>query len=94
MQVALGLPPPWRETPPPSCSIRTRRRRKNEDGSLTVRFKAGGLNEMCWHLVTWQESVTVEQPLALRQRLASLCATLAAHHARSESDAANQGANA
>ena len=67
---------------------------ENEDGSLTVRFKAGGLNEMCWHLVTWQESVTVEQPLALRRRLASLCATLAAHHARSESDSAIQGANA
>ena len=57
---------------------------ENEDGSLTVRFKAGGLGEMCWHLVTWQESVTVEQPLALRRRLADLCATLAAHHTQSK----------
>ena len=57
---------------------------ENEDGSMTVRFKAGGLTEMCWHLVTWQESVTVEKPLALRRRLADLCATLAAHHARSK----------
>ena len=40
---------------------------ENEDGSLTVRFKAGGLDEMSWHLVTWQESVTVEKPLALRR---------------------------
>ena len=55
---------------------------ENADGSLTVRFKAGGLSEMCWHLVTWQESVTVEQPLALRRRLGALCATLAAHHAQ------------
>ena len=67
---------------------------ENEDGPLTVRFKVGGLNEMCWHLATWQESVTVAQPFVLRQRLAGLCATLAAHHARSESDLANQGANA
>ena len=61
---------------------------ENEDGSLTVRFKAGGLNEMCWHLVTWQESVTVEQPLVLRRRLADLCATLAAHHAHANSNPA------
>ena len=53
---------------------------ENEDGSLTVRFKTGGLDEMCWHLVTWQESVTVEQPIALRRRLAKLCTTLAKHH--------------
>ena len=58
---------------------------ESEDGSLTVRFKAGGLDEMCWHLVTWQDSVTVEQPLALRRRLAKLCTTLAKHHAESDS---------
>ena len=54
---------------------------KNKDKSLTVRFKAGGLNEMCWHLITWGEGVTIEQPAELRQRLAHMCATLAAHHA-------------
>ena len=26
---------------------------ENDDGSLTVRFTAGGINEMCWHLFTW-----------------------------------------
>ena len=26
---------------------------ENEDDSLTVRFEAGGLDEMCWHLITW-----------------------------------------
>ena len=53
---------------------------KNEDGSLTVRFKAGGIEEMCWHLVTWGGSVTVERPAGLRRRLAEMCAALAAHH--------------
>ena len=54
---------------------------ENDDGSLTVRFQAGGLDEMCWHLFTWGNSVTVEKPARLRRRLAALCASLAAHHA-------------
>ena len=46
---------------------------ENRDGSLTVRFKAGGIDEMCWHLFTWGESVTVERPARLRRRLAEMC---------------------
>ena len=52
----------------------------NDDGSLTVRFEAGGIDEMCWHLFTWGESVTIEEPLRLRRRLAEMSARLAAHH--------------
>ena len=52
----------------------------NRDGSLTVRFSAGGIDEMCWHLFTWGESVTIEKPARLRRRLAAMCASLAAHH--------------
>lgn len=51
-----------------------------EDGTVTVCFEAGGLDEICWHLITWGETVTVERPLRLRRRLAKMCATLAAHH--------------
>lgn len=54
---------------------------ENGDGSLTVRFRAGGLDEMCWHLVTWGTSVTVERPAQLRERLRGMCAELARHHA-------------
>lgn len=53
---------------------------ENDDGSLKVRFKAGGIQEMCWHLVTWGGGVTVERPAGLRRRLAEMCASLAAHH--------------
>ena len=53
---------------------------KNEDGTVTVRFEAGGLDEMCWHLITWGDSVTVEQPEKLRRRLAAMCGGLAEHH--------------
>ena len=52
----------------------------NEDGTITVRFRAGGIEEMCWHLVTWGESVTVEKPFRLRRRLAKMCEALASHH--------------
>jgi predicted DNA-binding transcriptional regulator YafY len=38
------------------------------DGSLIVRFRAGGLLEMAWHLVTWAGEVRVVKP----KRLASL----------------------
>ena len=53
---------------------------ENGDGSVTVRFEAGGIDEMCWRLFTWGSSVTVEEPARLRERLAQMCATLAAHH--------------
>ena len=52
----------------------------NKDGSVTVRFKAGGIEEMCWHLVTWEDGVTVEKPARLRRRLVEMCSSLAAYH--------------
>ena len=52
----------------------------NDDGSPTVRFEAGGIDEMCWHLFTWGDSVTIEKPAHLRRHLAKMCASLAAHH--------------
>lgn len=53
---------------------------KNGDGSVTVRFTAGGIDEMCWHLVTWGDSVIVEEPARLRERLTTMCQSLALHH--------------
>lgn len=35
---------------------------KNNDGSLTVKFKAGGRREMDWHLYTWGNHVKVIKP--------------------------------
>lgn len=35
---------------------------KNPDGTLTVKFKAGGRLEMDWHLYTWGEHVKVIKP--------------------------------
>ncbi|WP_165837552.1 helix-turn-helix transcriptional regulator [Zavarzinia aquatilis] len=42
------------------------------DGSVTVRFRAGGLLEMCWHLFTWGDSVEIVEPDCLRARYEEL----------------------
>lgn len=37
------------------------------DGSVIVRFRAGGLLEMCWHLYTWGRDVEVLKPAKLKE---------------------------
>ncbi len=39
---------------------------KQRDGSVIVRFRAGGLMEMCWHLYTWGANVEVLAPAELK----------------------------
>lgn len=41
------------------------------DGSLTVRFRAGGWLEMAWHLYAWGDQVEVLQPVALAALVAA-----------------------
>ena len=52
----------------------------NDDGSVKVRFEAGGIDERCRRPFNRGESVTVEEPARLRERLAEMCLFLAAHH--------------
>jgi predicted DNA-binding transcriptional regulator YafY len=40
-----------------------------KDGSLIVKFKAGGQLEMCWHLFAWGKDVEVLQPESLANML-------------------------
>ena len=42
------------------------RKRRLADGSVEVRFAAGGVLEMAWHLFTWGPGVEVVAPEALR----------------------------
>ena len=44
-----------------------------KDGSLVVRFRAGGLLEMSWHLFTWGEEVEVIKPKRLASMLQEQC---------------------
>jgi predicted DNA-binding transcriptional regulator YafY len=44
------------------------------DGSIIIRFRAGGLREMAWHLFTWGETVTIVAPAELRRTMRELLA--------------------
>lgn len=44
---------------------------RRSDGSLEVRFRAGGLLEMAWHLYCWGDQVEVLEPEALARFVAS-----------------------
>ncbi|WP_037299516.1 helix-turn-helix transcriptional regulator [Rubritepida flocculans] len=58
----------------------TQRLEPQPDGTLLLRFTAGGLEEMAHHLATWGEAVEVIRPDALRARLAALGAALLRRH--------------
>jgi predicted DNA-binding transcriptional regulator YafY len=55
---------------------------RETDGALLVRFHAGGVQEMCWHLFTWGTMVTVVAPDDLRTILTGMLDTAAHHHTR------------
>src|SRR5262249_11363117 len=59
-------------------------RAREPDGSLTVSFRAGGMQEMCWHLYTWGTAVSVIAPRALRLQLAEGATVAAKHHGEVE----------
>ena len=52
------------------------------NGTLLVRFTAGGQLEMCHHLLTWNDTVQVLEPAGLRTMLSDLAWTAANHHAQ------------
>jgi predicted DNA-binding transcriptional regulator YafY len=53
---------------------------REPSGSLTVRFRAGGVQEMCWHLFTWGTAVTVVGPEELRAAMAEMTMASARHY--------------
>lgn len=79
----------WRFTPRAAVDARhylfhpTQKLDDLADGSLLVRFRAGGLLEMAWHLFTWGPEVEVLSPPRLRQMLGDLLAGATRAHARS-----------
>ena len=42
---------------------------RNPDGTLTVKFRAGGAREMDWHLYTWGGHVKVMKPLDFEEKI-------------------------
>ena len=42
---------------------------RQTDGSLIVRFTAGGMKEMCWHLFTWEGDIQILEPESLKETM-------------------------
>ena len=42
---------------------------QEEDGSVTVTFRAGGMRELAWHLFTWGDSVEIIAPQTLKDKM-------------------------
>jgi len=53
---------------------------RDDEGRLVVRFRAGGLSEMAWHIFTWGASVEVLDPPVLKERLIDLLREALEHH--------------
>jgi predicted DNA-binding transcriptional regulator YafY len=64
------------------CFHPSQRVEEGVDGSLWVRFRAGGLREMAWHLFTWGADVEVVEPRALRGELVHLLEQSLRRHSR------------
>lgn len=46
----------------------TQKVKQNEDGSVTVKFKASGEYEIMWHLFKWGDSVKIVSPKSLKKQ--------------------------
>jgi predicted DNA-binding transcriptional regulator YafY len=73
----------WKFSPPAAADAQeflfhpSQTTESQPDGSLVVRFHAGGALEMCWHLFTWGDGVKVLAPAHLNARLRKLRAVSA-----------------
>ncbi len=54
---------------------------REANGRLLVRFRAGGVAEMCWHLFTWGTAVEILAPRFLRTEAMQLAERIHNHHA-------------
>jgi len=79
----------WRFAPGAADAVRdwvfhpTQKVEPAPDGSVVVRFRAGGLWEMAWHLFQWGGDVEVEAPAELRATLVEMLEAALAVHGRS-----------
>lgn len=65
-----------------------------DDGALIVRFRAGGLREMAWHLFAWGDDVEVLAPASLREELARRLGQALERHGRTVRKARPAGGHA
>ncbi len=56
---------------------------QDEDGSVLVTFRAGGMRELAWHLFTWGDAVEILSPPSLHEMMVEeLRTALRAHEGR------------
>jgi predicted DNA-binding transcriptional regulator YafY len=55
----------------------SQRMTREADSSLTVCLRAGGMQEMCWHLFTWGTAVMILEPGSLRTMMANAATEVA-----------------
>ena len=67
---------------------------READGSLLVRIRAGGIQELCWHLFTWGSMVSIVEPEPLLLKMAHMAATVARHHEHLAAQFTNNRVNA
>jgi predicted DNA-binding transcriptional regulator YafY len=58
---------------------------RQPDGSLIVRFQASGMQELAWHLFTWEDALEILAPTSLRELLLGNLARATAWHQKSSS---------
>jgi predicted DNA-binding transcriptional regulator YafY len=56
---------------------------RDADGGLVVKFTAGGVREMCWHLFTWGTGVRVLAPEGLRVAMREMVGEVMGWHEQS-----------
>jgi predicted DNA-binding transcriptional regulator YafY len=61
---------------------------RDGEGRLMVRFRAGGAQEMCWHVFTWGTSIEIVEPAGLRERMVTLLRDALRHHEGADAVAA------
>jgi predicted DNA-binding transcriptional regulator YafY len=54
----------------------TQRIEEQPDGSIIMRFKAGGWKEMCWYVMTWEGQAEILEPPHLRKAYTTMVQTL------------------
>jgi predicted DNA-binding transcriptional regulator YafY len=58
----------------------SQRMERDADGSLIVRFCAGGVQEMCWHFLTWGTALTITAPDTLRAAMEEMAVRAMQQH--------------
>ncbi len=61
------------------------------DGSVVVTFRASGMRELAWHLLTWRDQVEILAPTRLRELMLEELRLSLSRHAKAPAPMAGPG---